>query len=476
MAKPKVARKKTSAPQQAVARLYCQGIGDCHLLTFRKDDGSDFRMLIDCGIHTSIAGGREIIDDVVEDLTAACDGQLDVIVGTHEHWDHLSGFYTAREAFEKIKVGEVWLGWTEDPDDPQAQALDAYKGQALAALQSAQARLAAKCGENDYLVGVRDGVEGLMGFQFGLKGEKTRATRDALLSLASKVKYLEPGPKPISIKGLPNLRIYVLGPPRDEALIGVRIRKSEMYHMAGGWPVADALGSALNAVQFGHEDRGAPFDLGIGADLESMLAAAPGVRAEDAPIINLLDEHYKAEPRRRIDSDWLAPASDLAIQLDSKTNNSSLVLAFEFVDSGRVLLFAADAQVGNWLSWQDLSWKVDQKVVTGPELLARTVFYKVGHHGSENATLKEKGLELMTDEDLSAFIPTNQKNAKAVGWGEMPFHLIVDDLHKRAGRRVIRADDEWIAGSKTAPGFRAPSGSIRKIQHGPGLWVELELA
>ena len=33
-------------------RHYCQGIGDCHLLSFPKADGTVFRMLIDCGIHS----------------------------------------------------------------------------------------------------------------------------------------------------------------------------------------------------------------------------------------------------------------------------------------------------------------------------------------------------------------------------------------------------------------------------------------
>ena len=72
-------------------------------------------------------------------------------------------------------------------------------------------------------------------------------------------------------------------------------------------------------------------------------------------------------------SDWLGASADLALQLDSRTNNTSLVLAFELVDSGHVLLFAADAQVGNWLSWHDLAWTVDDKPVTAADLLARTV-------------------------------------------------------------------------------------------------------
>lgn len=484
--RPKAARKKAAhanAPSEATIRFYCQGIGDCHLLTFTKDDGDPFRMLIDCGIHTSISGGPQKIDEIVADLRQACDDKLDVIVGTHEHWDHTSGFYSAQEAFAEIEVGEVWLGWTEDPDDDQARKLDTYKGQALAALQMAEARLTALNGAAPddpgakRLEAVRSGIGELMGFQFGLKGEKTRATRDALTSLADDIRYLEPGKKPITIPGLPNLRIYVMGPPRDEALIGVRLRKSEMYGATGGWPVAAALAGAFEGKHLGLDDRASPFEPDVGADLEDMLEADIGHKgAEDQRIAQLLRQHYVEPAKRRIDSDWLGVSADLAIQLDDRTNNSSVVLAFEFIDTGRIMLFVADAQVGNWLSWETLKWKIDGETVTGHDLLARTVFYKVGHHGSENATLKAKGLELMTDKDLSAFIPTNEKDAKKVKWGEMPFHLILDALKKRAGKRVIRADDAWVGQATAKPGFRTPSGSIQKLRHQQDLWVEMDIA
>jgi len=114
--------------------------------------------------------------------------------------------------------------------------------------------------------------------------------------------------------------------------------------------------------------------------------------------------------------------------------------------------------------------------VTGPDLLARAVFYKVGHHGSQNATLQQKGLELMTSKDLSAFIPTNQQDAKKIGWGQMPFASILKALDEHCAERVIRADDPWVAGTAAKPGFETPSGSIRALRHQPGLWVELELA
>src|SRR5437867_12940176 len=98
----------------------------------------------------------------------------------------------------------------------------------------------------------------------------------------------------------------------------------------------------------------------------------------------------------------MAGAAEFALNLDSDTNNTSLALAFELND-GRVLLFPGDAQVGNWESWhvdadgKPRSWQVNGRDVIARKLLERTVLYKVGHHGSHNATLREQGLERMTD-------------------------------------------------------------------------------
>lgn len=111
---------------------------------------------------------------------------------------------------------------------------------------------------------------------------------------------------------------------------------------------------------------------------------------------------------KTIDHDWLEQASRLALYLDTYTNNSSLVLAIELVKSGKVLLFAADAQTGNWLSWFDVKFENEQ--VSTDYLLANTVFYKVGHHGSHNATLV-KGLESMTHKDLIAMIPVDKTDS-----------------------------------------------------------------
>ncbi|MCA1561291.1 MAG: hypothetical protein LC804_13865, partial [Acidobacteria bacterium] len=154
---------------------------------------------------------------------------------------------------------------------------------------------------------------------------------------------------------------------------------------------------------------------------------------------------------RRIDYDWLIAADDLALQLDNVTNNTSLALAVELIDDGRVLLLAADAQLGNWLSWHSLTFKVPQpdgtiKDVKAEDLLKRTVLYKVGHHASHNATINDLGLELMQRDDLIALIPVD----RAVAMNKVPpWHMPADGLYERllakARGRVLRSDTGWPA-------------------------------
>ena len=255
-------------------RFYCQGIGDCHLLKFPKDGGGDFWMLIDCGIHSSITGGTEKIKAIVDDI-ASVTKRLDVIVLTHEHWDHVSGFLLAESKFKDFDVGEVWMAWTENPDDPQALQLDKFKGGALAALHQASQQLDQVTDLGPHLSAVQRGMQALLGFNFGAKGERVRSARDAAARLAkrSDVKYLEPKSPPISPLGIAkSVRIYVLGPPRDAAMLGLTERQSEMYGMgiAGGWPIVRALGNAF-AINKGTlltgDDATAPFDTPEGSDL-----------------------------------------------------------------------------------------------------------------------------------------------------------------------------------------------------------------
>ena len=146
------------------------------------------------------------------------------------------------------------------------------------------------------------------------------------------------------------------------------------------------------------------------------------------------------EAWRKIDDDWLQQGGALALYLDSFTNNSSLALAIELVDSGKVLLFAADAQIGNWDSWKDVPWQTAG--VKTDDLLTRTVFYKVGHHASHNATLVE-AFEKMNRPDLVALIPVHKKDpniTKPNGW-KMPAKNLFKRLKEKTDHRVLQMDN-----------------------------------
>ena len=145
---------------------------------------------------------------------------------------------------------------------------------------------------------------------------------------------------------------------------------------------------------------------------------------------------------RRIDTQALDSTPTLALQMDNYVNNTSLALAFEFPNED-VLLFPGDAQVGNWDWWFKIE-KFDVK-----KLLARTIFYKVGHHGSHNATLKD-ALELMRHPDLVAMMPTNEAFAKNSKHWEMPARNLRVALLDRAKRRVLR-NDQGLPGVEDNP-------------------------
>lgn len=463
-------------------RCYCHGLGDCMLLTLRRKDGTPYRMLIDCGLHSATKGGPEKMRRVVEDLVAATrddafpGGKIDVIVGTHEHWDHLSAFLQEAETFSRMEVGEVWFSWAENPRDEDARKLDRFKTDAAAALVGAAARMAA----TGQLPDVQAGLDGMLGFSFGAKGERVRDARENLRGLAA-TRHLEPGTV-LPIPGVPGIRVYVLGPPRDPKLLGIEDIRAETYGMAFGAtstsPMASALGVLEGSLDI-DDDPAAPFDSTSGV---SLAALAAGEWGTDPGTDRFFWQHYvgpdqqeRDQAWRRIDGDWLANSVDLALQLDSRTNNTSLVLALEIIETGRVFLFAADAQIGNWMSWPAVRFALDPaNIVTGDDLISRTVFYKVGHHGSRNAT-RTAGLEGMNHAQLVAFSPTDASMASSVKWKDFPAEKTAARLLEVTSGRFIQSDASWLHDNELEVPFR-PGGALRSTTVKHGLYVDLILA
>ena len=83
--------------------------------------------------------------------------------------------------------------------------------------------------------------------------------------------------------------------------------------------------------------------------------------------------------------------------------------------------------------------------VKAADLLRRTVFYKVGHHASHNATAREQGLELMEHGELVAMIALDHD--VAIQKRPHPWHMPADALYRRlieqTEGRVLRSDIGW---------------------------------
>ena len=263
------------------------------------------------------------------------------------------------------------------------------------------------------------------------------------------MRYWTPGCDPMPVPETHCARVYVLGPPRDLKLLkksDPSARKSEVYELAG--MTGEGLGflAAIAASPDAASPAGAPFDKRY------------RISEADAWADDFFGEHYGFDGEddmgwRRIEHDWMGAASALALALDSHTNNTSLALAFELDPSNRVLLFPGDAQVGNWLSWSGRVWQVkngsETRKVTTDDLLARTVLYKIGHHGSHNATLREQGLELMTSRELAAMLPVDRETAKKMEWN-MPFPTLYRRIAQKAGGRVLDLEKGLVPPSPDA--------------------------
>lgn len=337
-------------------RMYNVGFGDCFLLRI-PTEGGERLMLVDCGYHSQGKGAfndREIVGQIKEDIAGKA---IDVVVATHRHQDHISGF-GERDLWDDIAVEEVWLPFTADPkaagSDPTLKAWNSLMesangllrdgGLTPAALTALGARTPDEQAMAEFMLwNARANAPGIENLVYGMKRADGRPARRRFLPDEG-AKF----PASFLTRRLPGVQVHVLGPPRDPQFRKQR-KVPASWGVAGG-VVASAASPAEGGSPFGPEWR---------VPQERLPPRRP---LADASLRSI-----------RLFNDDLLHA---ARAVDGFLNGESIVLVLE-VGEARLLL-PGDAEVGTWQ--HILS---DNKAAA---LAASATFLKVGHHGSHNAT------------------------------------------------------------------------------------------
>lgn len=396
-------------------RMYRVGFGDCFLLSVPAP-GRTRHLLIDCGVHAR--GNVGTLPQVVANIRKETQDQIDVVVVTHAHQDHISGFGSQAEDFRKVRVGEVWLPWTEDPRDPNARELRAKQLQLALQLR---AHLAAT---RKMTRAFEDILENFVGFNLASNADSLRVIRSGFKG-SPRIRYLEAGDALSQVADLSGLDVEVLGPPRDHDFL------RKMNPPSGQrW--------------LGANGAGQPFERPVTPFATHQRTRSAMKRVEGACV---LDRHEERALTKATEAD-----GTLALTLDSIMNNTSLVLLFKAF--GATLLFPGDAQWGNWAAWLAKQGS--------DSILGDICFYKVGHHGSHNATPKTT-VAKMAHPELAAMISTQSHPFPTI-----PEPKLVRALGQQSSKRIARSD--WIT-VKGATGAKAPKSLGKPFKRGE-LWID----
>jgi len=419
--------------QKVRIRMYNVGFGDCFLLIL-----PDNRLvLVDAGFHSQGKGefsGNDLAEQIVKDVKDfRGEARVDVVIATHRHQDHVYAFNS--DKWDELEIGEVWLPWVEDRTNPEATRL--WKKQSNFALQLAAAMPTFPLDEEN-----RQSVEFMLwnagvdlpGFSVG--GWSNAGALDRLYEGFARRDRARPRflpektvfPESFESLALPGVHIHVLGPPRDpkqieeldpekdgETYRALALRAAAARAGAGGIAVAAPFG----------EEWQVP---------ETELGTPP------------LDP---GEEQRLNDLAQSADAVFAAEKVDGMINSTSLVL---ILDIGKArLLLPGDAEWGTW-----------SRILENDEarsLLRGATFFKVGHHGSHNATSKTL-IEKVLPRGIPAMISTQEGEGKYRN--NIPLKDLLEAL-KLHDVHYVRSDEE---------NERLPKG----FERGEGVkWIDLVL-
>lgn len=416
-------------------RMYNQmTLGDCFLLTCTSGTKKSY-VLIDFGSYTSSKAVTAREQEIAQDIVNTVGKEPLIIVLTHQHKDHLTGFISAKSILDQLHIREVWFSYLDDPTGPEAKHIRDTLERFWNKNKTLKKKIKLHFGQNhavSQMLKAKDGFDLFAEDQVG--GE---AITNLMAWANGQHHFLVPG-QHFALPGLPEgkIHVYVLGPPTDPDLL----KKLNPSH-------DEEVNELHTMMQISEMTTSLKL---VDDALELMSGVTPATDdLQDFPFnkryvrYQLTDTHesavkkYTEEDWRMIDEEWLSEAGRISLHMDSLTNNTSLVLAFYLVEEDRVALFVGDAQIGNWKSWFTIPFEDADMDATS--LLSRTVFYKAGHHSSHNATLLE-GLDLMDERKLVIMIPVDGAESKRRGFA-MLRNGMMKGYNRKSHGRVLQADD-----------------------------------
>ena len=454
---------KSKAKGELRIRMYRVGFGDFFLMTVPSADGPQ-HILIDCGVTPGKTKKGDIgtIKDAVADMAKETGKKLALIIVTHRHQDHIIGFSRAADSFKDFKVGAVWMSFWEteyDPDETKGKKKSLasnFQDELTSLALNMQQHLAARGTDDpgmDEVAGMLQNATGVDHASFAAagssadgkpgKGGGTNAASIAFLKtgLGLEPQYYAKGDKPKLPKALKDagLTAEILGPPPADALDFLKLM--DLKKGVGQYLGEDGGGSGANFKPFADTACGAAADYSGNAFREfgNFTALETAIKA--------------AQP------DLLFTA---AKTLDNFLNNQSLVVLFTF--DGKKLLFAGDAQGGNWEYWMfggtpSKSPAADEIVKGSKAILANLDFYKMGHHGSTNAT-PVSAVEAMGGNFVTMCSTQEDSFGTVENESEVPRGPLLDALGKKSPV-IVRSDQIAV----TVPGNAVPAikGSPKSI-------------
>ncbi len=431
---------EVGGPAGIRVRMYRVGFGDFFLLSLRKDTKVE-HILIDCGVH---AKPTNSIADAIEQLRVDTNGKIALIIMTHRHADHISGFASGATTFRQFTVGQVWMPWFENRSDPKAIRFQANLAAVATKLQLAFAARADR--GDDQFLSMAENITGTLDIAGISSNDVALETlHSGFADGKTKVQYLTAGDAPELPPSLVDVGLVaqILGPPSDPALISQMDGKAHQY-LTELDAAIDAESGTMSGPIFDADFEGDPggfdaADLGTG-----------GLPRIEKAIADAQPDVVRA----------------IAAQADNTVNNQSVVVLFTF--NGKKLLFAGDAQWGNWQNFlfggalgAPGHTKLTPEAI---DILKSIDFYKVGHHGSTNATPID-ALEAMRNGIVAMCSTAVGAYGKVANKSEVPRIPLMEALAKKTDGKLARSDQVAVPGGQTVGGplnevFSTPTGTL----------------